>query len=286
MRLRISAPVKQSDEGPALEEEVTPPRPEATPSARTQRSQATLQRRQEQAARINELAASGQSIYAIASQLHLARNTVRRYLRTEAEIQIAPRPRSKSVLDLHYDYLNARRLFEELQQRGYRGCEATVRNFVARLRKDLPGMARPPRKTATGHTPASSPREIRWLLAQRENDLEPEERTDLARLLAHSPEAKLFHQLVQDFLGMLRERQEHQLDGWMQEARNNDIKEMISFVAGIERDYDAVRAGLRLTWSQGPVEGTVNKIKTHKRLMYGRASFKLLRLKMLHQKVT
>lgn len=64
------------------------------------------------------------------------------------------------------------------------------------------------------------------------------------------------------------------------------MKEMISFVAGIERDYDAVRAGLRLPWSQGVVEGTVNKIKTHKRLMYGRASFQLLRLKMLHQKVT
>jgi len=64
------------------------------------------------------------------------------------------------------------------------------------------------------------------------------------------------------------------------------MKEMLSFAAGIERDYDAVRAGLRLPWSQGPVEGTVNKIKTHKRLMYGRASFQLLRLKMIHQKVT
>jgi SAM-dependent methyltransferase len=49
---------------------------------------------------------------------------------------------------------------------------------------------------------------------------------------------------------------------------------------------EAVRAGLRLSWSQGLGEGTVNKIKTRKRLMYGRAGFTLLRLKMLHQKVT
>lgn len=207
---------------------------------------------------------------------------------------MAPRPRGKSVLDPHYDYLNtrwkqgetnARRLFEKLQQRGYRGCEVAVRNFVARLRTDLPGMVRPPRKTAEGHIPAASPREIRWLLARREKDLDPEERADLERLLAHEPAAKLLHQLVQDFLRMLRERQADRLDAWMRAARDSGIKELVSLVNGLERDYTAVRAGFRLSWSQGPVEGTVNKIKTHKRLMYGRAGFKLLPQKLLHQKV-
>ena len=68
----------------------------------------------------------------------------------------------------------------------------------------------------------------------------------------------------------------------MNEARSSGIKELLSFVAGIERDYEAVKAGLTLKWSQGPVEGTVNKLKVHKRLMYGRAGFPLLRQKMLH----
>ncbi len=64
-------------------------------------------------------------------------------------------------------------------------------------------------------------------------------------------------------------------------TRESGIKELNSFVVGVERDYDAVRAGLTFHWSQGPVEGMVNKIKTHKRLMYGCASFPLLRQKML-----
>ena len=34
----------------------------------------------------------------------------------------------------------------------------------------------------------------------------------------------------------------------MKEARDSDIKELRSFVAGIERDYDAVSAGLSLVW--------------------------------------
>lgn len=258
LRLQISVPAKPAGEPPTSDEKCAPTAPETKPSDSTQRFQAARERKQEQADRIKELYASVQSIHAVASQLGLARNTVRRYLRMEGKVQMAPRPRGKSLLDPHYDYLNtrwkqgetnARRLFEELQQRGYRGCEATVRSFVARLRKDLPGMVRPPRKTAEGHIPATSPREIRWLLTRREKDLEPEERADLARLLAHSPEAKLLHQLVQDFLRMLRERQCKLLDSWMREARGSQIKEMISFVAGIERDYDAVRAGLRLPWS-------------------------------------
>jgi len=94
----------------------------------------------------------------------------------------------------------------------------------------------------------------------------------------------VLHQLVQDFMKMVRERQADRLNTWMQAARACGIKEMRSFVAGIERDYDAVKAGLSLSWSQGPVEGTINMLKMHKRLMYGRASFTLLRLKMLHQK--
>ncbi len=90
------------------------------------------------------------------------------------------------------------------------------------------------------------------------------------------------HQLLQGFLQMLRERRPERLNGWMKEARESGIKELSSFVVGIDRDYDAVRAGLTFHWSQGPVEETVNKIKTHKRLMYGRASFSLLRQKLLH----
>ena len=81
---------------------------------------------------------------------------------------------------------------------------------------------------------------------------------------------------------MLRERHAERLDAWMKEARSSGIKELQSFVDGIERDYEAVKAGLSFHWSQGPVEGTVNKLKVHKRLMYGRAGFPLLRQKMLH----
>jgi transposase len=41
-------------------------------------------------------------------------------------------------------------------------------------------------------------------------------------------------------------------------------------------------AELTLDWSQGQVEGHVNRLKLVKRTMYGRANVDLLRLRVLH----
>lgn len=60
----------------------------------------------------------------------------------------------------------------------------------------------------------------------------------------------MLYWLIQEFMQMVRERQADRLNSWMHAARACDIKEMKSFVAGIEGDYDAVKAGLSLPWSQ------------------------------------
>jgi transposase len=48
------------------------------------------------------------------------------------------------------------------------------------------------------------------------------------------------------------------------------------FAKGLRDDYDAVKAGVTLPWSNGPVEGHMNRLKTLKRQMFGRASLELL----------
>ena len=47
-------------------------------------------------------------------------------------------------------------------------------------------------------------------------------------------------------------------------------------------DYKAVEAALSLEWSNGQVEGQINRLKLIKRQMYGRASFELLRQRVLN----
>jgi transposase len=54
------------------------------------------------------------------------------------------------------------------------------------------------------------------------------------------------------------------------------------FVKGLEKDKEAVLAGLTESYSNGMTEGFVNKLKLIKRQGYGRASFPLLRQRVIH----
>jgi transposase len=56
---------------------------------------------------------------------------------------------------------------------------------------------------------------------------------------------------------------------------------LLSFADGIDRDAAAVRASLTEPWSTSPVEGHINRVKTIKRQMYGRANYDLLRQRVL-----
>jgi len=60
----------------------------------------------------------------------------------------------------------------------------------------------------------------------------------------------------------------------------DDLPHLRSFVTSLRHDYDAVRNGLTVPHSSGPVEGHVNR-KMIKRQMYGRANLDLLRERVL-----
>ncbi|MER5403081.1 transposase [Streptomyces sp. NPDC002599] len=70
---------------------------------------------------------------------------------------------------------------------------------------------------------------------------------------------------------------------WIRQAEQDAPKPMKGFAGFLRQDLDAVTAGLTLPWSSGVVEGHINRVKTLKRAMYGRASFELLRSRILTQ---
>jgi transposase len=97
-----------------------------------------------------------------------------------------------------------------------------------------------------------------------------------------SKEVTVTHGLVIDFQDLVRCRKAEQLATWVSLALASGIEEMASFARGVQRDFAAVYAGMELDWSQGPVEGHVNRLKMIKRTMFGRANFDLLRLRVLY----
>lgn len=61
----------------------------------------------------------------------------------------------------------------------------------------------------------------------------------------------------------------------------SSIAELRTFTYGINMDLNAVRNTITYDTSNGVVEGFVNKLKSVKQTMYGRASLELLRIKMV-----
>src|SRR5919201_383075 len=69
---------------------------------------------------------------------------------------------------------------------------------------------------------------------------------------------------------------------WLRQAEASGIPEMLALVRSLWLDRPEVEAAVQMEWSNGQVEGSVNKLKLTKRAMYGRAKFDLLRTRLLH----
>jgi transposase len=170
-------------------------------------------------------------------------------------------------------------LYQEIREQGYQGGRTIVKDYMSYLRR-YPGQAEaahPRRERAV----SASPRELRWLLARQKEELDEEQVAKLERLLESSSEVQRVHALVQNFHVMMRHKKEEMLDCWLEQAEKSGIREIQSFALGVRRDYEAVKAAIVSCWSQGQTEGQVNKLKTVKRAMYGRAGFALLRQRVL-----
>ena len=71
------------------------------------------------------------------------------------------------------------------------------------------------------------------------------------------------------------------LEQWKAAVRASGIAELIAFVDGLADDAEALANGCSMTWSNGMVEGFVNKVKWIKRSSYGQAGFPLLQRRVL-----
>jgi transposase len=67
----------------------------------------------------------------------------------------------------------------------------------------------------------------------------------------------------------------------MERAENTGIYALQRFVRTLQQDLLAVEAAVQQPWSNGPVEGQINRLKLLKRQMYGRAGVELLRARLL-----
>ncbi len=185
-----------------------------------------------------------------------------------------------SILDEYKPYLddrwnqgctNAWKAWEEIVPLGYKGSYQRVRAYFRTKRLSADPVTAPP----------PSPRTVAGWILRHPDSLPEVEQLRLKAVLAHCPELEALTGHIRSFAQILTERQGQRLPDWLDAVRQDDLPGLHTLAAGIDRDRAAVIAGLTLPWSSGVVEGHVNRIKMLKRQMFGRASFALLRKRVL-----
>ncbi len=225
----------------------------------------------------------GLSHQAIAEQVGVGHSTVQRWIaagtfperkRREQASQLDPYLaliRDQWALGCH----NAASIYRTLLTQGYRGSYGSVYTLIARWRQ------RDHRSPLQAEALVSS-KQATWLFLRRPEDLTAQEQDTVIKLRQLHPEVDLAYELVQQFAQMLRTRRAEQLESWLEEVAKSPLTALHAFVAGIYQDQAAVQAGLTSPWSQGQIEGQITRLKLIKRQGYGRASFDLLRKRVLH----
>ena len=265
--------------------------PAPTPaSPRQEAALAKRQRRVGRFERVHELRRQGMPIRQIARELDLSRKSVRRYLRRERCPDWRPGRATRSGMDAHREWIDARiaegrinasELHGELVSKGVRLSYATVRRYVTK-RLGRAGKARP-RVNAAKPKPAPppSPKHLSfdWVRRPEKRTVEAQSRLDKIRGASSDLTAAL--DLADDFAALIRKRTTDTLTEWLSRAEVSACPEVRQFAEGIRRDESAVNAAMTMRWSNGPVEGHVNRLKTIKRQMYGRAGFSLLKARVV-----
>ena len=286
-------PIRQNDGTEAM--------PIPLPCLPTKAQTRADQRRSERLTRFEnvwKLHREGWSGYAIARRLGIGKSTVFRYLRSDTfPERKRRRDRGHGLLDPYKGYVrerwnagcqDAKRLLPELIERGYTGSYATLVRYAQRLRraqqqapKRLVDQRVGPVQVVEPTQPPLTARSATWLVLRRPENRDPEHDQHLAQLKVQQPALAEAIELTEAFADLLRNRQPTKLDPWLARATQSSLAPFRNFAKRLRVDYDAVKAGVTVAWSNGPVEGHINRLKMIKRSMYGRAKLDLLSQRFL-----
>jgi transposase len=161
-------------------------------------------------------------------------------------------------------------LFNEIKTLGYQGSFNLLYRYITQGRVEADRLP-------------VSPRRLARLLLTRPDSLKDEHRRLLDDVTTACPQMIDLAELVRGFADLLRphEGNAERLNAWITTARTCDLPHLHAFIRGLDQDHDAVRAAVTLPFHNGGTEGVNTKTKRIMRQMHSRASFALLRHRIL-----
>lgn len=224
---------------------------------------------------VQALVQQGKKIAWIARHMSISRGTV------YADLQRKQKPdfHRNSILNPFLSSIQKWNLEEKtvdemekfLRKKGYKGSRSTLNSVVAQIR----------REQKLGKTTLQVSRATLLWSIWTETHFEKWKNSLPVEFHKEFPELKQIHRMIQDFLSIVRKKQAESLINWLIKYKSLPFSAIQTFMSYIEKDIKAITAACFLSFSNGITEGHVNRLKTIKRMMYGRASSKLLTQRVL-----
>jgi transposase len=262
------------------------------------------QEKQELFRAVKHMQAAGMRVKEMAEHLGVNRRRLDKWIRVEElpeRSRMQPRP---GMAESFRDYLwrrweqgcrHGRTLLAEIRQLGYIGAHSQLAKLLSPWRQ--PPVVSNPKPTTTAQKESSgadpiavpgraiSPQVAAALLSKLPAEMSSRQAEIIAKLKQQCPGFALMRRLVMGFRTILRVGKVSTLRRWMKKALKTGIHAIVRFVRTLKQDIGAVEAAVSQSWSNGPVEGQINRLKMLKRQMYGRGGTALLRARLLPEPV-
>jgi transposase len=245
-------------------------------------------KRQHKFQKAKDLHQKGYSVKAIAKQLGSNRETIRKYIDSDCLSSREARSRTNfnnfesEVLrrsQIKESFLDT---FNYIVKLGFNGKYSS---FCERMNK-LINDGKNARTRVESNLPRLSPiktwsvTKLSFMALSKSENLKEEDKSFINLLYLKSPEIQKTAILANSFKELFVTKKEGSLREWVENATTSESG-LKRFAKGINSDYEAVNQAVVSAVNNGQVEGQVNRLKTIKRKMYGRAGYPLLKQMVL-----
>lgn len=219
--------------------------------------------------------------------LGISKKTVYRYLRRTEPPYYSVKSRGSSLVkhanmieESFNNKLKSNEILELIRKVEYDGSESLLRMHLSKLKKE--------KKLKQSNVSANKQRLIKreklqklfWRMYEK---LKDKDKDLLNEVLCVSEELSKIYQSIQSFRAVFDKKVEGSLETWLENNINSEIQHIKKFASKLKKDIDAVSNSLKYNYTNGLIEGQVNRLKTIKRMMYGRAGFAILKQRVLYQ---
>ncbi len=260
--------------------------PEDIDSARERQHKVAVYTRDQKIAYVRKLFDDGCSLQEISRITGHVFNTIKRYLsedRPNIDGHYDNRrpgklhPYEPDVLELRSKGLTYVEITEIIKKKGYTGTVAALRVFMQKEREHQ-------NKCETENPELKEYIPRKWmvqLIYKAIDNVKEITQEQYEEIIKKYPTLGKAYEILRSFHELMFSRNLDKLEPWMEEAEKLQIDEINSYLAGLRKDLTAIKNSIIYSYSNGLAEGSVNKLKVIKRIMYGRNSFELLKSKLL-----